>query len=59
MPPACATANVMAATVAAPNASQKRRGGRSPVRRTATVAVAAGSSAMTTAPWLAGAVVSA
>ena len=39
--------------------SQNASGGRSRPRRTAAVAVAAGSSAITTAPWLAGVVVSA
>ena len=44
----------MAATAPTPAMTQKVTGGRSWPRSTAIVAVAAGSSAMTTAPWLAG-----
>ena len=49
----------MAASAPTPVMSQNARGGRSRPLRTAAVAVAAGSRAMTTAPWLAGVVVSA
>jgi len=54
MPPDCAEAKPIAATAPAPVIIQKDLGGRSWPRITAIVAVAAGSSAITTAPWLAG-----
>jgi hypothetical protein len=58
-PPGCARANATAAMAPAPVAIQNATRGRSRPRSTAIVAVAAGSSAITTAPWLAGAAVSA
>ena len=58
-PPHWAEAKPIAASAPTAAMTQNVTGGRSWPRRTAIVAVAAGSSAMTTAPWLAGAVVSA
>src|SRR3954466_14082217 len=53
-PPHWAEANPIAATAPTPATTQNVTGGRSCPRRTAIAAVAAGSRAMTTAPWLAG-----
>ena len=52
-------AKAMAASAPTPVIEPERPRGRSRPRRTAAVAVAAGSRAITTAPWLAGTVVSA